>query len=209
MERIQLANVACGWHAGSPEQMMLCAELGQRYGVKLGMHPGVRENKGRGELKNFSVCNFYDHLEAQHIMFEKYIGEVKYIKLHGSLYHLSESREDITEALLEFAYSSKLKVIALAGGSVWKNSAKAGVECLAEAFLDRHYLPNGQLVARDKEGAELKTVEEIENRWSLLQNSGQIEAQDGSTLKLQVDTVCVHSDSVLCREAIELFRRDK
>ena len=43
MARIQLANVACGWHAGSPGQIVLCKQLGEKYRVECGIHPGVRE----------------------------------------------------------------------------------------------------------------------------------------------------------------------
>lgn len=204
MQHIQLANVACGWHAGSAEQMLLCAELAQKYGVQCGIHPGVKANKGRGDIEGFSVCEFYDHLEAQFLFFEKYLGEAHHIKLHGSLYHLSEKRKEIALALLDFATSSNLKIIALAGGLVVKLGHDSGLECLAEAFLDRHYLANGQLVPRGDETAELKSLEEVKKRLDSINKLGKIEARDGSILKYPIDTICVHSDSRVCREALAL-----
>ena len=46
------ANIACGFHAGSPESMRASILAAQKAGVKVGAHPSLadRENFGRREL---------------------------------------------------------------------------------------------------------------------------------------------------------------
>ena len=51
MRCITSANVACGGHAGNVQSMERCIRLAKKYGVRLGAHPGVSANFGRGAVR--------------------------------------------------------------------------------------------------------------------------------------------------------------
>ncbi len=66
---------------------------------------------------------------------------------------------------------------------------------MAEAFADRAYLPDGQLVSRREPGAVLDDAAAIADRVVAMVTSGQVTAIDGSQLSVTVESVCVHGDS--------------
>ena len=202
MQHIDLANVACGTHAGSAEKIVKCRTLADSYNVKMGMHPGSPGSEGRGDLSNLSVCNFYDLLEAQYVIFEKYAGKPTHIKLHGSLYHLSETNLSIREAYLEFCKSVELPIVALAGQHVSSLANESNVVVIEEAFLDRQYLANGQLVSREKSGAVITDFNVALSKYEQLIRDEGIDSIDGERLKCKVDTLCVHSDSLICKKVL-------
>jgi len=205
MKHIKQANVACGFHAGSIKKMILCKELADEYNVQCGMHPGVKGEKGRGNIDTLSVCEFYDLLEAQYLQFEKYSGKPTHVKLHGSLYHLSEAREDISKAYIDFAGSLSLPIIALATGAVQTLAEESQIKCYAEGFIDRNYHADGSLVSRSESNAELSNEDAIWNRVEHLQKEKGIVAVDGAVLSFSFDTLCVHSDSPLSKYALDLL----
>ena len=45
---IEMANVACGAHAGGPEEMAEAVDLAMSYGVSVGAHPGYPDREGFG-----------------------------------------------------------------------------------------------------------------------------------------------------------------
>jgi UPF0271 protein len=48
MPLIDLANVACGYHAGDPAQMQATVRLAKRHGVAVGAHPSLSDPLGFG-----------------------------------------------------------------------------------------------------------------------------------------------------------------
>jgi UPF0271 protein len=48
---IELANVACGFHAGDHSTMMKTVRSALRHGVKIGAHPGLDDIKGFGRRR--------------------------------------------------------------------------------------------------------------------------------------------------------------
>ena len=42
MQYISSVNIACGFHAGSPEIMTETVKNAIQYGLKIGAHPGIR-----------------------------------------------------------------------------------------------------------------------------------------------------------------------
>jgi 5-oxoprolinase (ATP-hydrolysing) subunit A len=64
-----------------------------------------------------------------------------------------------------------------------------------EAFADRAYRPDGQLVSRREPGAVLHDPAAIAERVLAMVASGTVTAVDGSTVALRVESVCVHGDS--------------
>jgi 5-oxoprolinase (ATP-hydrolysing) subunit A len=64
-----------------------------------------------------------------------------------------------------------------------------------EAFADRAYQPDGQLVSRREPGAALHDPAAIAERVVSMVTTGHVTAVDGSAVAVLVESVCVHGDS--------------
>ncbi|SHI79043.1 UPF0271 protein [Rubritalea squalenifaciens DSM 18772] len=195
MDHIHLANIACGGHAGSKETIQYCDSLARQKGVLTGAHPGIMGNKGRTLPMGFTHEDFV-HLIENQIQFYLDAGAyLHHIKLHGALYHLSEQDTSIRNTLLDYVASHDTKIVCLAGGAVARAAQDRNLPILQEAFLDRNYLPDGQLVPRDSDNAHIHDLDQIKARIEKLDQKGTLEDVDGNPLPVTVDTLCIHSDS--------------
>ena len=66
---------------------------------------------------------------------------------------------------------------------------------MAEAFADRAYQPDGQLVSRSNPAAVLHDPAQIAERVLSMITTGTVTAVDGSLITIEVESVCVHGDS--------------
>lgn len=190
---LDLANVACGGHAGTLGTMQSCADLALKYEVKTGAHPGTTGNRGRGDVK--IAPNEFQKLVLTQI--ETFLSaglRLNHIKLHGALYHLSEADHRIRASYLKIVRDLDIPPICLAGGTVAADCKRSNYPHLAEAFLDRGYLPNGQLVPRKSPGASIKDWPQQKLRLRHLAEQHPIEAFDGTSVPLKAETVCIHAD---------------
>ena len=99
----------------------------------------------------------------------------------------------VVEAVL--AYDPELPLLGLPGSAVLAAAEKAGLRTVREAFADRAYTPEATLVSRREVGAVLDDPDEVALRVVRLVTEGVITAFDGSTVKVEADSVCVHGDS--------------
>jgi UPF0271 protein len=88
-----------------------------------------------------------------------------------------------------------LPVLGLVGSVFFDEASRAGLRTVAEAFADRAYQPDGQLVPRREAGAVLHDPEEIAERVLTLVQTGTVIACDGTVIAVDVESVCVHGDS--------------
>ena len=80
----------------------------------------------------------------------------------------------------------------------------AGLPVAAEGFADRLYMPDGTLVPRREPDALLSTAEEAAEQAVSIVRDGLVRARDGSTIRLRVQTICLHGDTP---GAVEYARR--
>ncbi|MBK1855074.1 LamB/YcsF family protein [Verrucomicrobiaceae bacterium 5K15] len=198
MPYLHLANIACGGHAGSVESIQRCAALAEEHGVLPGAHPGVAGNLGRSLPAAFTLDDFTSLLEQQISLYHSTGTPLHHIKLHGALYHLSEQDSSIRDAFLSFSADQDCAIVALAGGQVASDAKARGLVCLEEAFLDRNYLPNGNLVPRSEPNAHLGDLTEINAR---------ILDYHHRKAPVQPDTLCIHSDSPNSQTLAETARQ--
>jgi len=178
------ANVACGFHAGTPDTMrFVCAEAA-RCGVVVGAQVSYadRENFGRVEHEVGSAVlreQVAEQVGVLDLVARAEGTRVAYLKPHGALYH-RVSRDD-EQATAVLAGSGDLPVLGLRGTRLLTLAAAAGRPTYGEGFADRGYTPDGGLVPRGEPGA-------------LLSDEGSVTAQ-AVDLARSVDSVCVHGDS--------------
>ena len=198
--RLGSANVACGGHAGDDSSMRYCVELARFHGVRLGAHPGLQGRFGRGTaaVTSGELAALVVDQVSRFIHVAGSVGEhVQHVKLHGSLYWLSESTPEFALAYLDVVRQvfAGRRIFAVAGGRVSTLAAEAGVEIWPEAFADRSYQPDGLLVPRDQPGAIITRADLIAARVRELVENGRVQAVDGSWLPVAARTLCFHADT--------------
>jgi UPF0271 protein len=214
MRCVTSANVACGGHAGDLETMATCVGLAKQLGVRLGAHPGPwsRGDFGRGPLKLAASeleLLLLHQVGALEPLARKECVRLHHIKLHGALYHASESDETIARAYLATVLDwwPRCIVFARAGGIVARLATHFGVRVWEEAYLDRGYRDDGTLVPRDAPGAILDEERSVKQRLERLIVDGVIETVSKRPLKLVPKTLCLHSDTPKALQFARLARR--
>ncbi|MNE39338.1 LamB/YcsF family protein [compost metagenome] len=134
---------------------------------------------------------------------------VRYVKPHGALYNTIAHDRRQALAVIEAirTIDSNLILVALAGSSLIELARNEGLQCIAEAFADRAYTPQGTLVSRREPGAVLHDPKLVAQRMLRLVEDGTIEAIDGSLTRIQADSICVHGDSPAAVEMARELRR--
>ena len=205
MKYIDMANLACGFHAGDPLIMSKAIIEAKKNSILIGAHPGYQDLMGFGRR---SIEYHQDELKAI-IIYQ--IGalralaisnnyDISYIKPHGALYNDMMKNEHIFTAIVEAlsSYDKKLKLMILSSSKneIYQNIAKNfGISLIYEAFADRAYSDEGFLVSRKEKNSVIHDVEAIIHRVKLLVQNGFIESVSGKKLYLKVDSLCVHGDN--------------
>lgn len=203
MGLIDAANIACGGHAGSPESIAACLDLARRHQVRAGAHPGLpdRSGFGRSTPSSLAPADLVALLDDQVGRFIQAAGHadvpVSHIKLHGALYHLVDARPELGDAYLDAVKARwpRVAIMARDGGWVATRARSLGIRVIREGFLDRAYRPDGTLVPRGEPNAVLHQPEQVLERLRSLEQHGGWPAIDGSWLRLEPDSLCVHGDS--------------
>jgi UPF0271 protein len=88
-----------------------------------------------------------------------------------------------------------LVLFGLAGSRLIEAGQRAGLRTAGEAFADRAYRSDGALVPRGQPGAIVETPDEVVNRVVSMVNRQTVTAIDGSQVRVEADTICVHGDT--------------
>ncbi len=180
------ANVACGYHAGSPAIMRaVCAEAARR-GVSVGAQVSYADRENFGRLPREVAFDLLVEQVADQVGLLASIAEsagilVRYVKPHGALYH--RVCEDEEQAAAVLAGSGELPVLGFPGSVLLRGAASAGRGTHPEGFPDRGYTDAGRLVPRGQPGAHVAGAEQVSARAVALARSGT------------VSSLCLHGDS--------------
>ena len=205
MPLIDMANLACGFHASDPITMNNAVKLAALHKVKIGAHPGYPDLLGFGRrsincsLEEIEALIIYQ-CGALNAICKLHGTKIRYIKPHGALYNDMMKDEFIFTAIVDAIskYDKRLKLMVLSSpkNTEYKKIAKKyGVKLIYEVFADRNYTNKGYLVQRTKKEAVIKDKDEVIKRVKELKNSGTIQSINGKKLKLKADTICVHGDN--------------
>ena len=199
---VKSANVACGFHASDPTVMVDTVKLCQQNGVSIGAHPGFADLQGFGRrVINLTIkeleANIAYQIGALQALAQVAGSAVRYVKPHGALYNTIVNNHAQARAVAEavHAVDPNLPVLGLSGSVFFAEAERLGLRTVPEAFADRSYRPDGQLVSRRERNAVLHDVAEIADRVASMVNAGRVVAVDGSTIPITVESVCVHGDS--------------
>ena len=213
MPYIDMANLACGFHASDPVTMHKSIKNAKEHNVEIGSHPAYPDLVGFGRREmNCSqeeiVALILYQLGALDALCKSYDTKVTYVKPHGALYNSMMKNETvfkaIAKAISKYDYSIKLMILSSSKNNHYQKLAhKYNIELLYEVFADRAYTNEGFLVSRNEKGAVISEQKELIERAQLLFEKNIIKTIEGKELELKVDTICVHGDN---QSALELIK---
>lgn len=210
LAEISSCNIACGFHAGDPLTMQRTVAMALARGVAIGAHPSLPDLVGFGRREMRIAA---DELQALTLYqcaaldgFVRAAGaRMQHVKPHGALYGMLARDAQLAVAFVA-AVASLDRALAIVGpphGALREAAGTTGLRYLREGFADRGYLPDGNLVPRDRPGALLELPQAREQGLRLARGES-IGAIDGSVLALDIETLCLHGDGA---EALTLARQ--
>ena len=202
MDVVTSANIACGVHAGDLDVMKRSVDLAARRGVAIGAHPSFpdREGFGRREM-NVLPAELEDvivsQIEALSACCVAAGVGLRYVKPHGALYNRAVWDTRVAEAIIDAMRKVKpgLSLLGLPSSEMSKAAERAGIQFAGEAFVDRAYRKDGTLVPRSEANAVIHDVQSAVQRAVMLVRMRSISAQDGSEIKINAQSLCVHGDN--------------
>lgn len=214
LDVVTSANVACGFHAGDPAGILRTLQAAAAKNVTIGAHVAYPDKVGFGR-RNMNLAS--DELTADVIYqigalqgLARAAGtSVRYVKPHGALYNTiaHDRRQALAVIAAIRAIDPTLILVALAGSTLIQWARDEGLQCVAEAFADRAYTPQGTLVSRREPGAVLHDPRLVAQRMLRLVEDGTIEAIDGTRTRIEADSICVHGDSPAAVDMARELRR--
>ena len=202
LEVVSSANVACGFHAGDPAGILRTVKSAAQRGVAIGAHVSYPDLAGFGR-RDMDIApadltaDVVYQIGALTGLAAAAGAEVRYVKPHGALYNriaVDAVQGAAVIAALK-AVDPTLVLMGLAGAPILDQARAAGLTVVAEAYADRAYTPAGHLVPRREAGAVLHDVPLIAARMVRLATEGVVEAIDGSVIRIDAQSICVHGDS--------------
>ncbi len=210
LELVTSANVACGFHAGDPSTLRAVCTAAVHNHVSIGAQVSYPDLLGFGrryldiDARDLRDAVLYQ-LGALDAFAQVAGAEVGYVKPHGALYHATIADEAQADAVVAAAseYDPSLAVLGAPGSALLRAADAAGLEPVPEAFADRAYLRDGRLVSRSEPDALLIEPAEVAARAVRLATEQEVVSVDGSVVRVEARSICVHGDTP---GAVELAR---
>lgn len=210
LDVVDVINVACGFHAGDPDVMDQTVGAAAARGVKVGAHPGLPDLVGFGRRRMALTPPEVESILLYQVgalsaFLAKHGVPLNHIKPHGSLYGMLASDEELMAAAASVAKRFDVPFFGLAGTAHERVCAQAGVEFVAELYVDLNYDGDGGLIIQ-RRPAPTDPDAAAERVGRAL--SGQpVLAVDGTALDIAFDSICVHSDAPNATEVAAAVRR--
>ena len=198
---VKMANISCGAHAGTENDIIEALKLAKEYGVRVGAHPGYPDllsSKGRENL-NVDPSRIYDWCHSQVCQLCKWASDVgvnvEWIKPHGAMYNQACDNFDYAMQIAQVAEHHQKALMGLPGSQLELAALALGIQFIKEGFADRAYLPNGRLVPRSAGDAAY-----IKDPAVAFDQIKRLSAEQ------KVTTICVHGDNAHALEFASRIR---
>lgn len=209
MKIIDLANVACGFHAGDPNVLEQTIRLAKENGIKVGAHPGLPDLVGFGRREMKLTPDEVENLIRYQVgalsgFLKKYDMPLNHIKPHGSLYGMLARDEDLMLGAVKVAKDYGVPLLGIEGSAHQTVAEREGVGFIGELYVDLDYNGEGGLIIlRQPHKTDPAAAAERVRR---VLDDGIVLADDGTELDIRFSSVCVHSDTPNAVEVAEAVR---
>ena len=202
LDYIDSTNIACGWHAGDPERMKKLVAAALHKQVMIGAHPSLPDLMGFGRREMAITPNdAYNFVLYQAGALQAFIraqgGTLHHVKPHGAFYNQAARDKSLALAIAQAVKDLGDNVIlyGLASSCFVEAAKEINVPLWQEVFADRRYTSEGYLVPRTQPGALIESEDQAAAQALRMAQKGEVVALDGSIVKVQADTLCIHGDS--------------
>ncbi|OTA80579.1 hypothetical protein M434DRAFT_380976 [Hypoxylon sp. CO27-5] len=201
MKYIDVANVACGFHAGDPSIMVRTVHLAKEHGIRVGAHPGMPDLLGFGRRRmNIAPDDMYAMVLYQVGALAGILAAegvpLNHVKPHGELYFYIQRDAAIRDAVLRAVHSFNVPIYSLPTKHMVEDCQRVGVKLIPEFYTDIDYNDEGQLVPVAESISV--TPDLIKERIHLFADKGQAKTKAGNLVDIPVDrqgfSICIHSD---------------
>jgi UPF0271 protein len=194
---VQLANIACGFHASDPSIMAETVRLAKAHGIKVGAHPSLpdREGFGRREIKLSPTelrDGFIYQIGALKGFLDMHGVALNHVKPHGSIYLLAARDAALAHAMCDAVQVFGATLFGIAGTETERAARERGIPFVAEYFADLDYGDDGGLIlARAQSYDPGRAAGRLDRALA----EGVIETVGGKRVPISFQTVCVHLDT--------------
>jgi UPF0271 protein len=198
MPLIDVANVACGFHASDFNHMRATVRLAKQHGVAVGAHPSLPDLQGFGRREmamrreEMANCLIYQ-IGALKGFLDAEGMALSHIKPHGSLYGMAARMDHIAQAVCDAADVFGVPIFGMRGTLHETVYPARGHRFVAEYYADLQYTDQGGLIVTqvhdpvDAADAAARCVRAI--REGLTRSIGGVDVPTGA------ESICIHSDT--------------
>lgn len=209
MPLLDVANVACGFHAGDPAVMLETVRLAKEHGVGVGAHPGLPDLVGFGRREMKLTREEVEGIIRYQVgaltgFLRKFDLPLSHIKPHGSLYGMLARDAELMEGAAVVARDYGVPVYGIAGTAHETVAETYGVEFVGELYVDLDYNSEGGLMILRK--PKLADSKAAADRVRRARDEGIVLAADGTELRMSFSSVCVHSDTANATDVARAVR---
>lgn len=200
---VTTANVACGFHGGDPSIMRATAEMAKEKGVAIGAHPGFQDLVGFGRRRILGISlRELENMIAYQIGALQAVAAlaghpVTHVKTHGALGNMVAEDDEMALAVgraIKAADPSLLYMV-MPGMATERAAERLGLKAIREIYADRTYDDTFNLTDRSKPGAVIHDTQAAIDHVLRIVRDQAITSVNGKTLKVAIDSVCVHGDN--------------
>ncbi len=198
MPFLDIANVACGFHASDYNHMRATVKLAKQHGVKVGAHPSLPDLQGFGrrEMKmpreELANCLIYQIGALTGFLAAEGMA-LNHIKPHGSLYGMAARDEAVANAVADAALVFRTPLLGMAGTLHEAIYRARGLAFIAEFYADLDYSDDGGLIITRVHDAKDPAEAAAKCRRAIAE--GKVRSLGGVDVKVGAETICVHSDT--------------
>jgi 5-oxoprolinase (ATP-hydrolysing) subunit A len=198
MALVDLANVACGFHAGDPVVMRDTVAAAKAHGVAVGAHPSYPDLQGFGRrdmavppdeltaIVRYQVGALRAFLDAEGMA-------LSHVKPHGALYGRAARDAAVAGAIAAAVAPLGVPLMGMAGTEHERVYAEHGIAFLAEYYADLDYDDDGGLLITARHAPP--DHDEVARRVTRVLEEGIAETVNGQDIPMRADCICIHSDT--------------
>ncbi len=202
MPYISSCSIACGAHAGNEKTIIETIKLALQHTIKIGAHPSFpdKENFGR-KIIDISPIDLQSSIENQIMLVNDNVqrlnGKLHHIKVHGALYNLSATNEEMAQLVINAVKNTVDDVFLYVpyNSVIQKMALKNNLKIKVEAFADRNYNTDLTLVSRKNENAIITDNQILIQHLLKMITQQKLISIDGVEMEIKADTFCFHGDN--------------
>ena len=207
MPLIDIANVACGFHASDPNHIRKTIELAKKNNVKVGAHPSLPDLQGFGrremKLSNLEIKNIIMYqVGALKAFLDEQKMPLNHIKPHGALYGMASRNEEVARAIADAVAIFNVSIFGMVDTFHEKVYKERNLDFIAEFYADLDYDSEGKLIISKGKNKPYDTKLAVERCLRAI-SENKVKNTGGTDTVVGCDTICVHSDTPNAIEIIQ------